>query len=122
MRNLRNFGKFAESKAEKFLQQKGYKILQKNYMIRGGEIDLIAKYKEKYIFIEVKSLTENSKINIFETISKKKLNTLVKTAEKWLSENTDLGIEQNWNIDFVGIVFYDKKVVKNIVHLTNVIA
>ncbi len=48
-------GKKGEAVASVFLAQKGYKILEKNYRIRGGEIDIIAKDHDVLVFIEVKT-------------------------------------------------------------------
>jgi putative endonuclease len=40
--------------AEKFLQDKGYSILKRNFRVRTGEIDLVARHKDYIVFIEVK--------------------------------------------------------------------
>lgn len=48
-------GKEGEDKAIKYLQKQGYKIIQRNFECRQGEIDIIAKDKEEYVFIEVKT-------------------------------------------------------------------
>jgi len=40
--------------AENFLKAKGYEILQRNFRVRAGEIDLIARHREYIVFIEVK--------------------------------------------------------------------
>ena len=48
-------GKKGEQKAVEFLKEKGYQIIEQNFLKRMGEIDIIAfdpKYKE-YVFIEV---------------------------------------------------------------------
>lgn len=47
-------GRQNEMLAVKFLKKKGYKILEKNYVCKVGEIDIIAKHKNIVVFIEVK--------------------------------------------------------------------
>ncbi len=47
--------KEAEKKAVSYLRRKGYKILERNYRTRFGEIDIIARYKRYLVFVEVKS-------------------------------------------------------------------
>lgn len=47
-------GKFIESLASLFLSLKGYKILQKRYKTKFGEIDLLASKAHTLIAIEVK--------------------------------------------------------------------
>ena len=48
-------GKEGENYATEYLKNKGYKILQRNFSCKQGEIDIIAKEKEEYVFIEVKT-------------------------------------------------------------------
>ncbi|AEH51149.1 YraN family protein [Pseudothermotoga thermarum] len=45
----------AERLAVEFLKKKGFKIIEKNYRTRFGEIDIIARYKKYLVFVEVKS-------------------------------------------------------------------
>ena len=49
------FGKTAENTAAKFLKAKGYKILERNYKSKFGEIDIIAQQKGVICFLEVKA-------------------------------------------------------------------
>jgi putative endonuclease len=49
------FGEKGESIAVRYLKKKGYKILEKNYRTKLGEIDIIAKDKDTIVFVEVKS-------------------------------------------------------------------
>jgi putative endonuclease len=48
-------GKKGEDTAVQFLEGKGYEIVARNYRIKRQEIDIVAKDKETYIFVEVKS-------------------------------------------------------------------
>ena len=54
-----NLGKRGEIFAWNFLIQKGYKILEKNYRCKLGEVDVIAKKQGRLIFIEVKTRKSN---------------------------------------------------------------
>lgn len=51
-------GRQGEKEARDFLKKKGYRILQSNYRVRFGEIDIIARDKDTLCFVEVK--TRNS--------------------------------------------------------------
>lgn len=53
----RLLGNFGEKAAAKFLKKKGYRIVKKNYVALGHEIDIIAKNREHLIFVEVKTRT-----------------------------------------------------------------
>ena len=48
-------GRRGEDIAVRFLQGKGYQILERNFKCKLGEIDLVAKDKNTYCFIEVKT-------------------------------------------------------------------
>ena len=49
------FGKAAENAAAKFLKAQGYKILERNYKNKFGEIDIIAQLEGVICFLEVKA-------------------------------------------------------------------
>ena len=49
------FGKEGERAAVKFLKKKGYRIIEKNYRNKAGEIDIIAEHGQVLVFVEVKS-------------------------------------------------------------------
>ena len=53
--NYIEFGSFAEGLAEKFLKDRGYKILGRNYRKPWGEVDIIAEKEGIVIFVEVKA-------------------------------------------------------------------
>lgn len=76
----RQVGYDAESLACSHLRKLGYKILNRNFTIRGGEIDIIAKDKDTLVFIEVKARYSNSFGTALESITYWKLKSLQKTA------------------------------------------
>ena len=57
MLNKREFGNIGENIACKYLEEQNYKIIERNFSCRQGEIDIIAKdiVKNEYVFIEVKT-------------------------------------------------------------------
>ena len=52
-------GKRGEDEATKYLKNKGYKILERNFMCKQGEIDIIALDKDYIVFVEIKSRTND---------------------------------------------------------------
>ena len=48
-------GKEGEDFAADYLQKQGYEIIGRNFECKQGEIDIIAKDKNEYVFIEVKT-------------------------------------------------------------------
>ena len=51
----KKLGREGEKQAVKYLKKNGYKILEKNYRTRFGEVDVIARKGEVVAFIEVKT-------------------------------------------------------------------
>jgi len=84
-------GKIGEDIARKFLEKKGYKIIEQNYRTKYAEIDLIARgVKEKVlVFVEVRTKIGENFGRPEETINKKKMrklrgNAMAYTAiKKW---------------------------------------
>ena len=52
--NKRKIGDGGEAYAARLLEKKGYRIVKRNFVVRGGEIDLIAENGEYLVFFEVK--------------------------------------------------------------------
>jgi len=48
-------GRAGEASAERFLRKRGYKIIERNYRTRFGELDIIARDGATLVFIEVKT-------------------------------------------------------------------
>jgi putative endonuclease len=54
-RKTSEFGRLAENYAVRLLISKGYKILERNFRSRFGEIDIVATDSDTLVFVEVKS-------------------------------------------------------------------
>lgn len=85
--NKRQTGTSYEIKAEEYLLQKGYKILERNFRNRQGEIDIIAKDGEYFCFMEVKYRTTNEFGSPLEAVDFRKQNQIRKVALYYLMKN-----------------------------------
>ncbi|MEK7102980.1 MAG: YraN family protein [Patescibacteria group bacterium] len=56
----KDIGTFGEQLASDFLVRKGYEILVRNFYVRGGEIDIIARLECDLIVVEVKTRTSRA--------------------------------------------------------------
>jgi putative endonuclease len=84
-------GKLGEEKAIEFLKKKGYKIIERNYRTKIGEIDLIAKKKREIIFIEVKTRSSDKFGLPEEAVNERKLKKIEQVALTYLdSKKIDL--------------------------------
>lgn len=98
-----------EDVAARFLEQKGFRILCRNYRKPWGEIDIIAEKDGIVRFVEVKSVTreilndvsrENQDYRPEELVHEYKLIKIMRTAEFYMNEK-DIGSE--FQVDVVGV-------------------
>ena len=123
----RQIGNFGERVAEKYLKDKGYQILDKNYSSKIsigpkiGEVDITVKKNDIISFIEVKTLTRNLQIiSPEEKVDFGKQRKLVKTAESWLMKKK-IPLNSKWQIDVIAIELNLNKKAK-INHFENAIS
>lgn len=111
----RKTGFLAEDLAVKALQDKGYKILERNFKDRFGEIDIIAKDKDVLVFVEVKA----KKGIVFglpeEMINSNKLRKIQKMAEIYIDGKTI-----PCRIDVVAIILSETNELLHLNHYENV--
>jgi putative endonuclease len=120
-------GALGEKIALRYLKNKGYQVLDKNYSIKffsglqRGEIDIIAKKENVISFIEVKTLTgENLVFSPERKVNFLKQRKLIKTAKKWLMEKK-LPLETQWQIDVIAIRLDPAKKIAKIRHFKNAV-
>lgn len=80
----KQIGDYGENVAAAYLEYKNYEILNRNYRIRGGEIDIIARDKnECVVFVEVKTRTRTDYGLAMEYVNTKKQERIKSTAIKY---------------------------------------
>lgn len=77
-------GRKGEERAAEFLAEKGYRILERNYRTRSGEIDLIALHEGCIVFVEVKTRTSTAFGAPELAVNPRKRSNMVKTALAYL--------------------------------------
>lgn len=106
-------GKGGEEHASKYLKQHKYKIIERNFSCKLGEIDIVAfdKKTNEYVFIEVKTRT-NSRYGLpEEAVNKYKQKHIYKSAQYYVLKN---GLENQY-ARFDVIVIYKN----NLLHIKN---
>lgn len=93
------FAKEAEDRAARFLKQKGYIIVKRNWRFGHLEIDIIAidPRTSELVIVEVKARAFEPLINPEEAVDKKKRRFLVKAANEYVISN-DLDVETRFDI------------------------
>ena len=104
----RALGNIAEDKACLYIQERGFQIIERNFTLRGGEIDIIAIKDEVIHFIEVKS---GSSYDPLYNITPKKLKYVINTAHRFMQKkNLDLCFQ----IDAISVQDNTCKLIENI--------
>ena len=112
-------GRIGERVAAAFLQERGYRLLDRNFRSPWGEIDLVAEEQETLVFIEVRARRNDRMGSPLESITRAKQRKLVLTAQEYLQRN---GLEERqWRIDVVGIRLGQGNLVKSVECLQNAV-
>ena len=138
----RKFGDIGEKIAEKWLNNKGFSILERNYLKKWGEIDIVAKNKGILRFIEVKTVKKDlkstySQVDEYrpktqgvrptdhldqyrpeENVHPKKLERLHRTIESYIMENNEEG---EWQLDVIAVYIDEPHKLAKVEMIENVV-
>ncbi len=88
--NSVEIGNIGEDYVCSYLIKQGFEIVERNYRIRGGEIDIIAVNDEYIIFVEVKSRKPHSMVGGFEAVNRRKQELIIKTAQDFCLKHPNM--------------------------------
>lgn len=80
----RQTGSLGEAAVCSYLQRQGAEILCRNFTVRGGEIDIVAKQGEWLLFVEVKTRRPNALRSGAAAVDAKKQQHIIRAAEQYL--------------------------------------
>ena len=86
----KTFGNLGEDAAVKYLKKKRYIILERNFNVHGGEIDIIAKKGDYVIFVEVKTRSGEEYGSGLEAVNYTKQQRIKKAAQVYLMRLGDV--------------------------------
>lgn len=96
-------GRYGEELACQFLKKLGYKIIERNFRIRGGEIDIIATDDNTLVYIEVKTRSSYRFGRPEEAVTRWKLKFLERAAKFYRNNRQRLKLPQLERIDVVTV-------------------
>jgi len=99
-------GEEGERRAEKFLKKKGFRILQKNYFCKTGELDLVAEDGESLVFVEVKTRKKFGKELPEAAMTTKKKHRVCSAAKHFMKKYRLT--EKIFRFDVVGLEYDDE--------------
>ena len=122
-----NVGKSGENEAVAFLKDRSYRIIERNYWKKWGEIDIVADRDGVIHFIEVKTVSrENVSEEGGDTYSPEdnihpwKRKRLARTVETYLLERR-IGEDRDWQVDALAVYMNQEGKVLKIDQLENII-
>ena len=99
--SLKELGDAGEEEVSRYLQGVGLLIVDRNWRIKGGEIDLICEDRGVIVFVEVKTRRSNLFGTPFDAITPDKALRLQRLALAWMTLSHRWG--QDYRIDAVGV-------------------
>ena len=85
--NNKKTGNNGEERAAKFLAHAGYRVLERNYRSRYGEVDIIVCKYDTVVFVEVKTWPNGDFFSLAQSVGKQKQKRIIKTAKCFLAEH-----------------------------------
>lgn len=82
-------GAFGEQQAAEFLTQKGLRIIERNFRVKGGEIDLICRDGASTVFVEVRLRKNKDFGGAAASITPTKQRRLILAARLWLQRHDE---------------------------------
>lgn len=109
----KRLGQEGEDLAAGFLRKKGYRLIERNYRCKTGEVDLIVLDHKVVVFVEVKTRSDHSFGSPFEAVEARKQRKMIQAAQYFLhAHKLD---QRDARFDVVGISWQgDHPVVEHI--------
>jgi putative endonuclease len=115
----RALGAFGERVAAAHLEAKGYRILERNYRCREGEIDIVAAAADCLVFVEVRTRRGGSQGSPKESVTARKASRLAALSEAYCQERPDLPPDRR--IDVVAVELSPAGRLLRIQHIENAV-
>jgi len=96
-------GKRGEATARRELQRRGYEILESNFRTRQGEIDIVARHRQQYVFVEVKARRGRRFGMPEEAVDATKREHLIRAAQRYLQQIGEP--DADWRIDVLAVEY-----------------
>lgn len=111
-------GKLGEDLAVSYLQKHGYRVIDRNFKARYGELDIICVKDNVLIFVEVKTRIGRAYGEPEESVTPWKLREVVKTSQYYVV--THQGLPEAERIDVIGIELDEGDKVVSFRHIKSV--
>jgi putative endonuclease len=80
-----------ESLVSEYLSDRGFEILDRNFRVRGGEIDIVARRADLVLFVEVKTRSSLRMGSGAEAVTAAKLARILRAAKVYQAQHAGCG-------------------------------
>jgi putative endonuclease len=94
-------GRWGEDLATRHLQAADYAIVERNYRCTAGEMDIVTRLGDEWVFVEVKTRRGDSFGLPEDAITPAKAARLLRVAESYLQEHGLLDVD--WRVDLIAV-------------------
>lgn len=116
----KEIGAIGEKLAADYLKKRGYKIIQRNFRCREGEIDIIAQKGECLVFVEVRTKRNIAFGTPEESVTLAKREKLISLANTYLQSYDNPPL--SWRIDVVAVELGPNNKVSRLEHIENAVS
>lgn len=99
-----DLGRAGEERAARYLAERGYEVLDRNWRCRDGEIDIVAGHGADLVVVEVKTRSAIGFGHPFEAIDDRKRARLWRLAAAWAAAHPEMARGRELRIDAVGLI------------------
>jgi len=110
-------GRRGEKAAARHLKRSGYAILERNYTVMEGEIDLIAFRDGTIVFVEVRSQTEPALIDPLRTVNRRKQSRVIRAAKHYASVHRLDAEDVELRFDVIRVLFGPRRGEPKLTHV-----
>lgn len=126
-------GSYGEDIAVRYVERLGHRVIDKNYLKKWGEIDIVSREtilnKDIFHFIEVKTVSYETKHDLQKAVSygtwrpeenvhPAKIQKLNRVIESWLMEHN---CESSWQIDVAAVRIVPREKYATVKYIPNII-
>jgi putative endonuclease len=105
-----SFGRLGEDYAASMLEKRGYKVIDRNFRNKFGEIDIIALDADTLVFVEVKTRNGKKHGNPYEAVGPTKLKKIKNMGSLYKRQNENL--PNRMRVDVVSLITEGNRVVE----------
>jgi putative endonuclease len=115
----RQLGAWGERVAALHLESNGYQIIARNWHCARGEIDLVAKTADEYVFVEVKTRRGREMGTPEEAMTPGKARRLLELAQHYIVDHDLENV--SWRVDLVAVELDGDGVLLRCEHIENAV-